>query len=199
MKEEKATHLKAYRLNKNRFLLVSHPHYPSHFLYCNRLCALICFHIRTIPLAFRRGGARSSRCTKYCHSPQPSQKDNNPSLSTMSLPPLSKGGGLTARHKLLLCCVLLATRPPFYSLNFSAVKTEGLLYHPLPRTIPPTFRRVSVCVCLVGFASMPRQPFVPLHRATALCGCHYASLHSGFVRRLTASILAWSGAVAPVI
>ena len=162
--------MKAYRLNKNRFLLVSHPHYPSHFLYCNRLCALICFHIRTIPLAFRRGGARSSRCTKYCHSPQPSQKDNNPSLSTMSLPPLSKGGGLTARHKLLLCCVLLATRPPFYSLNFSAVKTEGLLYHPLPRTIPPTFRRVSVCVCLVGFASMPRQPFVPLHRATALCG-----------------------------
>ncbi len=46
----------------------------------------------------------------------------------MSLPPLSKGGGLTARHKLLSCCVLLATRPPFYSLNFYAVKTEGLLY-----------------------------------------------------------------------
>ena len=33
---------------------------------------------------------------------------------TMPLPPLSKGGGLTARHKLLLCCVLLATRPPFF-------------------------------------------------------------------------------------
>ncbi len=29
MKEAKATHLKAYRLNENRFLLVSHPHYPS--------------------------------------------------------------------------------------------------------------------------------------------------------------------------
>ena len=28
MKEVKATHLKAYRLNENRFLLVSHPHYP---------------------------------------------------------------------------------------------------------------------------------------------------------------------------
>ena len=51
-----------------------------------------------------------------------------PTLSTTFLPPLSKGGGLTARHKLLLCCILLATRPPFYSLNFSAVKTEGLLY-----------------------------------------------------------------------
>ena len=70
--------MKAYRLNENRFLLVSHPHYPS--------------------------------------------------KSTISLPPLSKGGGLTARHKLLSCCVLLATRPPFYSLNFYAVKTEGLLY-----------------------------------------------------------------------
>ena len=30
-------------------LLVSHPHYPSRFPYCNRLYALICFHIRTIP------------------------------------------------------------------------------------------------------------------------------------------------------
>ena len=83
--------------------------------------------------------------------PQPLQKDNNPSLSTTSLPPLSKGGGLTARHKLLSCCVLIATHLPFYSLNFSAVKTEGLLYHPSPRTIPPTFRRARVCVCLYSF------------------------------------------------
>ena len=30
------------------------PHYPSRFPYCNRLYALICFHIRTIPPAFRR-------------------------------------------------------------------------------------------------------------------------------------------------
>ena len=50
--------------------------------------------------------------------PQPLQKDNNPSPHTQPfqirtiprksptpLPPLSKGGGLTARHKLLLCCV----------------------------------------------------------------------------------------------
>ena len=41
-----------------------------------------------------------------------------------------------------------------------------------------------------------RQPFVPLHRATALSGCHYASLHSGFVR-LTASLLAWSRGGSP--
>ena len=30
--------------------------------------------------------------------------------------------------------------------------------------------------------SVHRQPFVPLHRATALCGCLYASLHNDFVR-----------------
>ena len=30
--------------------------------------------------------------------------------------------------------------------------------------------------------SVHRQPFVPLHRATALCGCLYASLHNDFGR-----------------
>ena len=50
-----------------------------------------------------------------------------PRKAPSHLPPLSKGGGLTARHKLLLCCVLLAIRPSFYIANFSAVKTEGLL------------------------------------------------------------------------
>ena len=37
----------------------------------------------------------------------------------------------------------------------------------------------SSVICVV--ASVHRQPFVPLHRATALCGCLYASLHNGFV------------------
>ena len=32
----------------------SYLHYPPRFSYCNRLYALICFHIRTIPLTFRR-------------------------------------------------------------------------------------------------------------------------------------------------
>ena len=41
-----------------------------------------------------------------------------------------------------------------------------------------------------------RQPFVPLHRATALCGCLYASLHSDYAR-LTASILAWTRGGSP--
>ena len=46
-------------------------------------------------------------------------------------------------------------------------------------------------------ASVHRQPFVPLHRATALCGCLYASLHNGFVW-LSASILAWTWGGSPV-
>ena len=109
------------------------------------------FHNRTIPLAFRRGGARSSccidplhfynlckrtlitclarpsRCTEYCHPHNHCKRTIIPRPAP-PLPPLSKGGGLTARHKLSLSCVLLATRPPLYSLNFYAVKTEGLLY-----------------------------------------------------------------------
>ena len=38
----------------NERSVISHPHYPSRFSYCNRLYALICFHIRTIPPTFRR-------------------------------------------------------------------------------------------------------------------------------------------------
>ena len=68
--------------------------------------------------------------------PQPLQKDNNPSLSTTSLPPLSK----------VRCC---------HPKKFGRLP-EGLLYTHQPfqnRTIPPTFRRVRVCVCLYGFVS----------------------------------------------
>ena len=77
---------------------------------------------------------------------QPFQNRTIPCPAPPHLPPLSKGGGLTASHKLSLCCVLLATRPPFYSLNFSAVKTEGLLYHPsLSTTSMPPLSKVRCC------------------------------------------------------
>ena len=61
------------------------------------------------------------------HWHQPFQNRTIP-CHALNLPPLSKGGGLTARHNLLPCCVLLAICPHFYITNFSAVKTEGLLY-----------------------------------------------------------------------
>ncbi len=92
---------------------------------------------RTIPLAFRRMSvcvclvgfaslqstwahtlrhpclACSSRCTEYCHSHNNCKKTIIPQKSPSHLPPLSKGGGLTARHKPLYCCFLLVPRPPF--------------------------------------------------------------------------------------
>ena len=79
--------------------------------------------------------------------------------SALNLPPLSKGGGLTARHKLLFCCSLLAICPPFLYCKLFC-RQDGGIATPLPhpahpiqnRTIPPTFRMASVCVCLYGFA-----------------------------------------------
>ena len=37
-----------------------------------------------------------------------------PSPRTISLPPLSKGGGLTARHKLSLCCIFTCDTSAFF-------------------------------------------------------------------------------------
>ena len=84
---------------------------------------------RTIPLAFRRGAGLPLPLHPILPFPQPLQKDNNPLPRTMFLPPLSKGGGLTARHKLLLCCVLLATRPPFLFTKLFCRQDGGIALH----------------------------------------------------------------------
>ena len=112
--------MKAYRLNENRFLLVSHPHYPTRFSYCNRLYALICFHIGTINLAFRRvrvcvrlygfasmqnsGHTRLRHPCLACPSRciEPLYPHNHRKIATIPLPrtklasPRKRGGGLTA-------------------------------------------------------------------------------------------------------
>ena len=80
-----------------------------------------------------------------------------PTLIITFLAPLPKGAGLTARHKLLLCCILLATRPPFYSLNFSAVKTEGLLYAHQPLHPHNLLKSTST--------ASPRTTFLPYERS----------------------------------
>ena len=121
------------------------------------------FHIRTIPrLALNLPPLSKVRCCRpkkfgrlpegllYTH--QPLHPHNHckmtiiPCPAPSRLPPLSKGGGLTARHKLLLCCVLLATRPPLYSLNFYAVKTEGLLYTHQPLHPHNLLKRTSLAL-----------------------------------------------------
>ena len=82
-----------------------------------------------------------------------------------------------------------------------------------------TFSKQPKRPCFGQSPRTGRQPFVPLHLCidshlcrcivqrlcvavfmhpciTALCGCHYASLHSGFVW-LTTSILAWTRGGSP--
>ena len=74
-----------------------------------------------------------SRCTEYCHSHNNCKKTIIPqkspsplplnkrfadftksSKSPTPLPPLSKGGGLTARHKLSLCCIFTCDTSAFF-------------------------------------------------------------------------------------
>ena len=71
--------------------------------------------------------------------PQPLQNDNNPLPRTMFLPPLSKGGGLTARHKLLSCCVLLATRPPFLFTKLFCRQDGGIAIQSFASHYPSRF------------------------------------------------------------
>ena len=56
----------------------------------------------------------------------PFQNRTIPRLA-LNLPPLSKGGGLTARHKLLLCCVLLAICPPFLCYKLFCRQDGGIV------------------------------------------------------------------------
>ena len=53
------------------------PHYPPRFPYCNCLYALICFHIRTILFAFRRGVGLPLPFHRILSPSQPLQKNTN--------------------------------------------------------------------------------------------------------------------------
>ena len=55
------------------------------------------------------------------------------------LPPLSKGGGLTARHKLLPCCVLIATHPPFLFTKLFCRQDGGIAIPPFASHYPSRF------------------------------------------------------------
>ena len=140
------------------------------------------------------------------HAPhQPSQNRTIPRKLLTPLPPLSKGGGLKARHKLLLCCFLLAICPPFLYCKLFCRKTEGLLsirtINEIFRTIsitfrtaivcvliwfcictiPLAFRRVSVCVCFICFASLRNFGHTRLRHPCLACPsrctkpCHFHS------------------------
>ena len=53
-----------------------------------------------------------------------------PRKTLSHLPPLSKGGGLTARHKLLFCRFLLAICPPFLYCKLFCRQDGGIVPHP---------------------------------------------------------------------
>ena len=101
---------------------------------------------RTMSLSFL-----PSRCTNPL-SPQPLQNRTIPQKALSLLPyersvgfaslrnsgrstsgiharPLSKGGGLTARHKLLLCCFLLAICPLFLYCKLFCRQDGGIALH----------------------------------------------------------------------
>ena len=62
---------------------------------------------------------------------QPFQNRTIPRLA-LNLPPLSKGGGLTARHKLLLCCFLIAICSPFLYCKLFCRQDGGIAFLPHP-------------------------------------------------------------------
>ena len=71
---------------------------------------------------------------------------------TIFLPPLSKGGGLTARHKLLLCCFLLAICPPFLYCKLFCRQDGGIVLHPhhqldFPHYLPPHSPKKNTKIC----------------------------------------------------
>ena len=70
-----------------------------------------------------------------CRNRQPINRRTNPCPTPSHLPPLSKGGGLTAKHKLLLCCVLIAYPRPFYHQTFLPSRRRDC-YIPSPHTNP---------------------------------------------------------------
>ena len=102
--------------------------------------------------------ACSSRCTEYCHSHNNCKKTIIPQKSPSHLPPLSKGGGLTAKHKLLLCCVLIAYPRPFYHQTFLPSRRRDC-YIPSPHTNP---RKTAPSHSL--FVLRVRQPHFPQNK-----------------------------------
>ena len=57
-----------------------------------------------------------------------------------------------------------------------------LCWFRIVRNLGQALSRILAFAVVGVAASVHRQPFVPLHHATALCGCLYASLHNDSVR-----------------
>ena len=76
--------------------------------------------------------ACSSRCTEPLHPHNLLKSTSTASPRTTFLPPLSKGGVLTARHKLVLCCFLIAICSPFLYCKLFCRQDGGIAFLPHP-------------------------------------------------------------------
>ena len=101
-------------------------------LHCDRFCIIIANcpsphsdrHFRTIPCyALYSCHMNALLALRPC-------KAFGRSTSGIHARPLSKGGGLTARHKLLLCCFLLAICPPFLYCKLFCRQDGGIVLRP---------------------------------------------------------------------
>ena len=70
-----------------------------------------------------------------------------------------------------------------------------LCWFRIVRNLGQALSRILAFAAIWVGASVHRQPFVPLHRATALCGCLYASLHSDSVRPLSCILCTFMNAL----
>ena len=82
----------------------------------------------------------------------PFQNRTIPCFAPSHLPPLLKGGGLTARHKPWYYCFLLAICQPFLCCKLFAVKTEGLHNNPSPRI---TLSKTVLSLCPAPHSRLP--------------------------------------------
>ena len=90
--------------------------------------------------------ACSSRCIEPFHPHNLLKSTSTASPRTTSLPPLSKGGGLTARLKLLLYCVLLAICPPFLCYKLFCRQDGGIAAPSPSKTAPSLENRQHPCL-----------------------------------------------------
>ena len=100
----------------------SKPHYSSPR---TKLASLVKGEVLSPEKIRATTGGIASRCTKPLR-PYNHCKRTTTSRPVLNLPPLSKGGGLAARHKLLLCCVLLAICPPFLCYKLFCRQDGGI-------------------------------------------------------------------------
>ncbi len=74
--------------------------------------------------------SKQSQSLPQLASHHPFQNRTIPRKPPILLPPLSKGGGLTARHKLLLCCICLRYIRLFLFTKLFCRQDGGIALHP---------------------------------------------------------------------